>query len=509
MTKKGKKPEPSKDGQERPTLTADELQEEFERSIRNGTFPAHYFPEWAARFRVRIGTLVRERSRPRPAQRQPADRQQVNKTQTKLERKGPAWRNPAIWTGLQKYLAEVPNGQGKEILTKREFDQLSGTGELRKLLKERLEKFKPVQGFWNWLLGLFGIETQQDENSLGFNNWQKFRAKLQLTEDEDKQGRNTWMESVAPRTRSDPTSAGEASLKQGASADAPQTGIGQAPNPGDSTEEQVLQEESSGGTGINKVAGNRSRKTESAVKTETRRKQVPSKGGSVLSTPPTPLPVEEARKGEGVEKNAITLQSRPGESNSKGTIALDELSNTETTISSESLLSTTDGYTSSSSDPNGYTLQEFLEAEPELAELASAVKRLTAQPGPGRGWSQITPETGLKQLLEAFESHLSRSSENRPFSAEVKSIDDLEKIFLRLEESLKDPSNKGNYNQLVAALVLGFYIHSRSVIMKAEPKERKSLITKLTKILKAMPKSIVPRVLVRALEESLDSWKIS
>jgi len=509
MTKKGKQPTPPKDGEERPTLTADELQEEFERSIRNGTFPAHYFPEWAARFRVRIGTLVRERSQARPTRRMAAKTQPPARTDSKRrEPDRPIWRNPSIWTGLKKYLDRVPNGQGEKILTKREFDQLPSVQALQERLRSRVGTFNQVEGFWEWILGLFGIKTKQNQNKLDMESWLRFRESLNLTEEEADQGRNTWMESVAPRKRSNQTTAEGTPPDQGSAQSAP-TVPPEGSNPSSEilVPEQVQQQRVDGGAGEENSSQLKADKNTIVAAIPPAKKPKASKGGSVLSTPPVPLSIGKTKKEVVPKKEEIKKAN--AKISSEGVSTSEKTDESEATISSSetssvSLFSSTD--TSSSSNSVYVTLQENLKEKPELAEILSSAERLTQSPGLNQGWSKITPETDLKHLLEAFIAFFRRSSENKPFSAEVQSTNDLERIYLRFEEMLKHPAGRADRNDdLAVTLAVGFYIRSIRIIESGAVKEHISLLNMLIRVIRAASENAARKILISEIEEFRNS----
>jgi hypothetical protein len=396
MAKKGKKPEAAPEAEQAKPLTADELQKEFERSIRAGIFPAHYFPEWAARFRVRIGTLVRERVERR--ERTPAPKKDEKAVRKPAKGEGKRIdRNPALWSGLEKFLkyAQQKLGRSQPILTEQQFKNLKSIKDLQQVLSRKLKAAESDTGVWEWLLELFGLVSPQ---TLKLNNWSDFRDKLHLTKDEDGQGRNTWMEVVAPMVRSIPEEPEDGS-------DLPAEGPSAPGAPGgDVRKEPVEPDSQMPGSSTDQAAGGTPKKAE------------PTKRSSPLK----PAPFMKAPAVDG----------------------------------------STDGDAPYEGSPSGAKLLAYLTGEADSRsdrrwdDFIAAAQRLTAHPIEGKHPRQFTAKTTQHEMVKALESERKASSE-KLFSTAARTAGELNKIYSTM---LSVRNKDSSYSNRVGALAFGFFI---------------------------------------------------
>jgi hypothetical protein len=399
MAKKGKKPEAAPEAEQAKPLTADELQKEFERSIRAGIFPAHYFPEWAARFRVRIGTLVRERVERR--ERAPAPKKDEKAVKKPVKGEGKRIdRNPALWSGLEKFLkyAQQKLGRSQPILTEQQFKNLKSIKDLQQVLTQKLKAAESDTGVWEWLLELFGLSSPQ---TLRLNNWSDFRDKLQLTKDEDGQGRNTWMEVVAPMVRSTPEEPEDGSHLPDEGSSAP-----------DGPDGDVRQE--------------------AAVEPGSQKPE-PSKGQAAGGTPKKAEPT----------KRSSPLKPAPF-------------------IRAPAADGSTDGDAPYEGSPSGAKLLAYITGETDSRsdrrwdDFIAAAQRLTAHPIEGKHPRQFTARTTQLEMVKALESERKASSE-KLFSTAAKTASELNKIYSTM---LSVRNKDSSYSNRIGALAFGFFIRT-------------------------------------------------
>jgi len=126
--------------------TADELEELFLASVRAGTFPAKFFPSWAARMQIEVGKVVREGKIQRPPQKvQPSKGVSTKAQSTGAKAETRKSDLPQVHSGLGKFVQVWDASKFPKLDIKKEsFIQAHKDGNLPDLVKRAILGAKPA-----------------------------------------------------------------------------------------------------------------------------------------------------------------------------------------------------------------------------------------------------------------------------------------------------------------------------------------------------------------------------